>query len=129
AYRSAMIVPLIARGQTIGALTFATAESGRVYGRDDLALALELARRAAIAIDNARLYRDAQDASRAKDEFLSVVSHELRTPLAAMLAWARVLRSERGQVHTPRALDVIERSGRAQAKLIEDLLGMSRIVS
>ncbi|MDQ1445101.1 MAG: hypothetical protein QOI20_1565 [Acidimicrobiaceae bacterium] len=55
---SSMIVPLVARGRTLGAITLITAESGRVYADDDLALAMDLARRAAVAIDNARLYRE-----------------------------------------------------------------------
>jgi signal transduction histidine kinase len=129
-YRSAMIVALVARGQTLGALTFATAESGRDYEAGDLALAEELARRAAVAVDNARLYHEAQEASRMKDEFLATVSHELRTPLQAMLGWVGVLRQ--GKVNPERrvqALDIIERAGRAQAKLIEDLLDVSRIVT
>jgi PAS domain S-box-containing protein len=129
-YRSAMIVALTARGRTLGALTFATAESGRQYVPRDLAFAEELARRAAIAMDNARLYRDAQEASRLKDEFLATVSHELRTPLQAMLGWVGVLRQ--GKVNPDRkaqALEIIERAGRAQAKLIEDLLDVSRIVT
>ena len=129
-YRSAMIVALMARGQTLGALTFATAESGRRYDAGDLAFAEELARRAAIAVDNARLYHEAQEASRMKDEFLATVSHELRTPLQAMLGWVGVLRQ--GKVNAQRriqALDIIERAGRAQAKLIDDLLDVSRIVT
>ena len=129
-YRSAMFVALTARGQTLGALTFATAESGRRYGRDDLAFAEEVARRAAVAVDNARLYRDAQEASRTKDEFLATVSHELRTPLQAMLGWVAVLRQGKvGAERRVQALDIIERAGRAQAKLIDDLLDVSRIVT
>jgi PAS domain S-box-containing protein len=72
---------------------------------------------------------DAEAASRAKDEFLSVVSHELRTPLAAMLGWVSVLKAGASGERASRALETIERSGRAQAKLIEDLLDVSRIVT
>ena len=136
-YRSAMIVPLAARGQTLGALTLATAESQRVYGPEDLALCEELARRAAVAVDNTRLYEaerharaEAQEASRAKDEFLSTVSHELRTPLQAMLGWVAVLRQGKlGAAKVVRALDIIEQSGRAQSRLIGDLLDVSRMVT
>jgi len=128
AYRSAIIVALAARGQIFGAITLATAESGRRYGRADLAVAEELARRASAAIDNARLYRQAQEANRLKDEFLSIVSHELRTPLAAILGWVRVLRVDTGE-RAARAIDTIERSGRAQEKLIEDLLDASRMIT
>jgi PAS domain S-box-containing protein len=76
-----------------------------------------------------RARADAEAASRAKDEFLSVVSHELRTPLAAMLGWVSVLKTGATGDRATRALDTIERSGRAQAKLIEDLLDVSRIVT
>jgi PAS domain S-box-containing protein len=73
---------------------------------------------------------EAEAASRAKDEFLSVVSHELRTPLAAMLGWISVLRQGRlSPERMARALETIERSGRAQAALIDDLLDVSRIIS
>jgi PAS domain S-box-containing protein len=137
AYRSVMIVPLAVRGETIGALTFATAESARVYGPDDVALGEELARRAADAIDHARLYEaerqaraDAQAANRAKDEFLSTVSHELRTPLQAMLGWVAVLRQGKlPEAKAARALDIIEQSGRAQSRLIGDLLDVSRLAT
>ncbi len=137
AYRSAMIVPLSARGETLGALTFATAESARVYGPDDLTLGEELARRAAAAVDHARLYEaerqaraDAEAANRAKDDFLSLVSHELRTPLQAMLGWVAVLRQGKlGEAKAARALDIIEQSGRAQSRLIGDLLDVSRLAT
>src|SRR5439155_85724 len=102
----------------------------RRYGRADLALAEELARRAALAIDNARLYREAQDANRLKDDFLATLSHELRTPLSAILIWARLLRAGRlDQASQVRALDVIERNTALQARLIEDLLDVSRIIT
>jgi len=76
-----------------------------------------------------RAYDDVQAANRAKDEFLSVVSHELRTPLAAMLGWVAVLKTGATGNRAARALDTIERSGRAQAKLIEDLLDASRMIT
>lgn len=79
--KSALIVPMIARGHTLGALTLISTQSGGRYGDADLALAMELATRAAIAIDNAQLYRSALAASGAKSAFLATMSHELRTPL------------------------------------------------
>ncbi|MDC4226754.1 MAG: GAF domain-containing protein [Candidatus Manganitrophus sp.] len=93
--RSMMIVPLIVQGRAIGAMTFVSAESGRKYSPKDLALAQDLARRAALAIENARLYRQAQEANHAKDQFLAVVSHELRTPLNAILGWSQIMQGER----------------------------------
>jgi PAS domain S-box-containing protein len=128
--RSYMIVPLIARGRTLGAITFVTAESGRQYTEIDLSYAEDLARRAALAVDNARLYREAQEANRTKDEFLATVSHELRTPLTAVLGWARILRSGGiDEATAMRALETIERNARSQAQLVEDLLDVSRIIT
>src|SRR5581483_6258008 len=73
---------------------------------------------------------EAEAANRAKDELLSVVSHELRTPLAAMLGWVGVLKQGRlSPERTARALDIMERSGRIQSELIDDLLDVSRVVS
>ena len=131
AYGSAIIVAIAARGRILGALTFATtSESGRRYGPDDLAFAEDLAHRAALAIDNARLYAEAQEASRLKDEFLATVSHELRTPLASMMNWVALLRQGKiGPEQVARGLDVLQRSGESQARLIDDILDVSRIVS
>ncbi len=86
-----MIIPLLARGQMLGALTFLSAESGCRYGPADLALAEELARRAAPAVDNARLYREAQEAIRARDDLLARAAHELRTPLTIVKGYTALL--------------------------------------
>lgn len=126
---SLLLIPLVARAQTLGLLTLG-ARSPRRYGAADLSLAQELAARAAIALDNARLFREAQAASRAKDEFLATVSHELRTPINAVLGWTAMLRNH--QLEPSRAdyaCEAIERSARAQAQLLEQLLDVSRIVS
>jgi signal transduction histidine kinase/DNA-binding response OmpR family regulator len=127
---SFMVVPLRARDKTFGALTFKTCESKRRLNERDLALAEDLARRAAVSIDNARLYKEAQTANRMKDEFLTVVSHELRTPLTPIIGWTRMLRNEKlSAAEKARALEVIERNAKTQAKLIEDLLDVSRIIT
>jgi signal transduction histidine kinase len=129
-FTSAMIVPLVAHGHTLGAITFISAESGRHYGTDNLALAENLAGRAALAIDNARLFRAARQANRLKDEFLATLSHELRTPLTSILGWAHMLRG--GQLDEESArngLETIERNARAQTQLIDDLLDVSRIIT
>ncbi|MFW6078523.1 MAG: GAF domain-containing protein [Gemmatimonadota bacterium] len=88
---SLIAVPLIARGQTLGALTVVSASAERTYRPEDRALVHELGRRAAVAIDNARLYERALVASRAKSDFLTVMSHELRTPLNAAMGYADLL--------------------------------------
>ena len=125
---SAILVPLRRGDDIFGVLTFVLAARNRDYDRSDLEFAQELARRASYAIENARLYRQAQDANRAKDEFLAALSHELRTPLNAILGWASILRA-RPDGAMERGLDVIYRNAQVQTQLVEDLLDASRIVS
>ena len=128
--RSIIVVPLVARGRTVGTLSFLTTRSERRYGPADLTLARDLAHRAAVAVDNARLYAEAEGANRAKDQFLATLSHELRTPLTAMLGWVLMLRSGRlSGDEAAGALASIERNTRVQAQLINDLLDVSRIVA
>jgi signal transduction histidine kinase/ActR/RegA family two-component response regulator len=134
---SAMVVPLVARGRMLGAITLVAGPGGRRYTPVDLALAEDIGRRTGLAVDNARLYReaesaraDAEAANRAKDEFLATLSHELRTPLNAILGWARILRAGPLDARMlERALEVMERNADAQAQLIEDLLDMARITT
>jgi PAS domain S-box-containing protein len=130
-FASAMVIPLTAHGRTLGAISFiTTAESERHYVDADVALAENLASRAALAIDNARLYRAAQQANRLKDEFLATLSHELRTPLTAILGWAHLLRTgDMNEASATNALEIISRNARAQAQLIDDLLDVSRIIT
>lgn len=90
--KSALVVPMIARGHTLGALTLISTQKGRRYGDADLALAMEIATRAAIAIDNAQLYQSALAASEAKSAFLATMSHELRTPLNAIIGYQSLLK-------------------------------------
>ena len=134
---SMMMVPLMARGRPLGALTWLRIARTEPYTSDDLGLAEDVAARAAVAIDGARLYRraerarvEAETANQAKDEFLAVLSHELRTPLTSMLGWLRLLRTGHLEPdRTAQALEVVERNTRTQAQLINDLLDVSRIVT
>lgn len=89
--RSALLVPLAARGRTLGALSFVRSESTLPYTEADLALAEDLARRAALAVDNARLYEAAQSALASRDELYSVISHDLKNPLGVIKGHAQLL--------------------------------------
>ena len=89
----------------------------------------ELARRIRLALDRIQLYREAQEANRLKDEFLSTLSHELRTPLNAIFGWARILRGRHLDPSTAHAVEVIERNAEAQIRLIEEVLDVSRIIT
>jgi signal transduction histidine kinase len=96
--QSALEVPLVAAGRTLGVLVLATAESGRRYGSSDLAMAVDLAHHAALAIYRARLYREAQEARgaaeaalRARAEFLSAATHDLRVPLTTTMGRAHMV--------------------------------------
>ncbi len=127
--KSFLLVPLIARGKTLGAIAFTLTEPGHRYEQSDLVLAEDLASRAALAFDNARLYRQAKQANQIKDEFLAIVSHELRTPLNSILGWATLLRNRKfDESMMGRALETIERNARMQSQLIEDLLDVSRML-
>jgi PAS domain S-box-containing protein len=127
---SYIIVPLTSHGRVLGALTLVTSpQSGRRFEEADVRLAEELARRAAVAIENARLLRAANDANRAKDEFLATLSHELRTPMTAVVGWARMMKMGLDEQETHEAIDAIEKSATVQMQLIEDILDMSRIMA
>jgi PAS domain S-box-containing protein len=127
---SYMCVPLATQGKAFGAITFVSAESGREYSAADLRVASELAMRASLAVENARSYARANEASRLKDEFLATLSHELRTPLNAVLGYARMLRlGTMAAEKTQPALEVVERNATALKQIIEDVLDVSRIVA
>jgi PAS domain S-box-containing protein len=125
---SLAVAPLVARGRTLGAMIFALAESRRHYETADLWLIEEVAARAALAVDNARLYEEAQEANRTKDEFLATVSHELRTPLTSMLVWSRMLTAGRlDKATSGQGLKSLVSSIKSLSQLVEDLLDISRI--
>jgi signal transduction histidine kinase/ActR/RegA family two-component response regulator len=126
--RGWLAAPLTAYdGRGFGSLQLSDKIAGE-FSEEDESILMQLAQMAAIAVENT-LAAEAREANRLKDEFLSVLSHELRTPLQAMLTWIGILRSERADAAMlPRGLEVIERSARAQVRLIGDLLDVSRIV-
>lgn len=133
-YSSVMIVPMMHRGQILGAIQFvATTESGRHYDEDDLAFALELGQRAAMAVDNARLYREARQAIQIREEFLSVAAHELKTPITGMRGFAQLLTRQLSKsetldpVRVNRALANINEQSEKLVRLVSQLLDISRI--
>ncbi len=130
---SHLTVPLIARRRILGALTIATtSRSGRTLETADLHLMQDLARRVAMAIDNAMLYTEARMAVRARDQFLSIAAHELRTPVSSIKGYAQMLlRAQRkGEIpveRLKRSLETIDSSTDRLTLLTSDLLDVSRI--
>lgn len=124
---STLCVPLRARGNALGVMTLAAHSA---YEDADVRLAAELGRRAALAMDNARLYRDAQEANRAKADFLAVVSHELRTPLNAIGGYADLLQSGvAGEMEEEQAryVERIKIGAGHLAQLIDEILTFARV--
>lgn len=129
---SLLVVPLIARQQTLGTFTLVVTDAARSYTPDDRLLAEELGRRAAMAVDNSRLYRQAREAVAARDEVLSVVSHDLGNPLSAVRVSARVLARllETGRTDAAgEQLEGMRASVLQMERLIRDLLEVRRIES
>ncbi len=131
--RSYIGVPLARGGEVFGVITLVMAESKRSYDERDLAFAIALADRAAVAIENARLFREverargvAELASRAKDEFLAMLGHELRNPLAPMLTALELSKLRNANDGDP-SRAIIERQLRHMVRLVDDLLDVSRI--
>jgi PAS domain S-box-containing protein len=128
--RSFLGAPVRARsGEVFGALLFGHSQRG-VFTAQHERLIVGIASWASLALENARLYVGAQDASRLKDEFLATLSHELRTPLNAILGYARMIRAGlvTGEKQT-RAVETIERNATALTQIVEDVLDVSRIIS
>jgi signal transduction histidine kinase len=135
--RSFMCVPLIARGRPLGAISFTMSDSGRAFWPRDLDLAMELARRTAMAVDNAQIYRrslalrlEAEAASTAKSDFLAKMSHEIRTPINAMMGYAELLEMGiAGPVSVAQAkqLSRIRASGEHLTSLVNEILDLAKI--
>jgi signal transduction histidine kinase/CheY-like chemotaxis protein len=141
--KSFIAAPLMAHGETLGALILISTAGDRDYGDDDLDVATDLARRAALAVDNARLYQQAQQATRARDDVLGIVSHDLRNPLNTINMSASFLLDLIGSaglmipggdqggppVSLTAKLNIVVRAVRRANSLIEDLLDVTRIDS
>ena len=122
------VLPLIARGRKLGVLMLGTGLSGRRFGPDALALAADLATRAAVSLDNCLLYAKIQEDDRRKNEFLAMLAHELRNPLAPIRNAVHLLcMPDRGQAKLDWAVDVLERQTQQLVRLVDDLLDVARI--
>ena len=129
---SLLVVPLVARDRTLGAFALVSSDPARPFGSDDVLLAQELGRRAALAVDNARLYEAAREAVAARDEVLGVVSHDLGNPLSAIRVSARVLDRMLDAEQLDDAgdqVDAIRQAADQMERLIRDLLEIRRIES
>ena len=121
------------RGQVLGTISFSCSkESGRHFTQDDLKLAEDLGYRAGFAVENSRLYFEAQNINQIKDEFLATLSHELRTPLNVILGHAEILMQDKGSL-TPDerqfSLRAIHRNAGLQTQIVQDLLDVSSIIT
>lgn len=131
--RSEMIVPLVARKRVLGAITFVLAGSMRYYGPSDLGMAMELANRAAMALDNARLFKQAREAISLRDQFLSSISHDLRNPLTSIKGMTQLVIRQLKQWEEPKtermleSLQTIERNVTRMNALISELLDIARL--
>jgi signal transduction histidine kinase len=134
--RSAMVLPLVARDRALGSILLART-TPRPFSTDDLELAKDLANRAALATDNARLYAEAQAAVRTRDEFLSIASHELKTPLTPLDLQIQVLRRHAAEIAggsmtaewIQKRLDTLARQSDRLGRLVNELLDISRIAN
>ncbi len=133
--QSLLGAPLLLDNRLIGVIRVGTLLP-RQFSQDDVQLLQLVAERAALAIERARLNEaerqalaQAQEANRLKDEFLAIVSHELRTPMQSILGWSQMLRTRDLKPETiAKALETLERNAKQQARLIDDILDVSRII-
>ena len=128
--RSMLVVPLTTGERTLGAVTLLALNGRQSYGTDTRALAEKFASHASLALENARLYREAKRATEGRDQVLSVVSHDLRNPLSAIAMCAKVLREDTGQMRADEReslLTTIVQSADWMNRLIQDLLDVASI--
>jgi signal transduction histidine kinase/ActR/RegA family two-component response regulator len=123
---ASMVVPISARGRTFGVIVLNAGDSARAYDEQDLAMAVELGCTVGLAIDNARLYQEARQADRQKDEFLAMLSHELRNPLTPIIAAAELMKVR--DPHTfSKERTIIARNANHIVRLVDDLLDVARL--
>ena len=128
--KSVIVVPIVARGQTLGAITFVAADRDRRYGPADVTLAEDLASRCALAIDNARLHSEAQEAHHQRETFIAMIAHDLGQPLTAVTGYADVLgHSSVSQNVQERARSVIRQETRRMARLVKDLADAAHLAA
>jgi signal transduction histidine kinase len=126
---SLLAVPLVTHGHPFGAITFVRLRGGLRYGSREVGLAEEVARRAAVAIENARLYREAQDSVRIRDEFLAAASHELRTPLTSLLLSAQglVASKKTSPERVKRVAERVTEQAARLARLADDMVTVGQV--
>lgn len=123
-------IPLRSADGILGAMTLGAPKATQPFGKGEILYAIEIALRASLAIQNARLYTDSQELNRAKDNFLAMLSHELRTPMNVILGWLEILTTEDVDDETyKQALETLNRNARIQIQLINELLDVSRIIN
>ena len=129
--RSFICVPLTTSNKLLGVLTLATSSSGRRYDMADVALAADLARRAALVVEHARLFHEAQEATRARDEILAVVAHDLRNPLNTVMMAAGLMMesSSPDRPQERRQVEIVRRAADRMNRMIQDLLDVKRMES
>ena len=127
--KSVMALPLTAQGRLMGAVILVRSGASHRYETRDLRLGQDLAYRVALAVENARLFADAQRATRARDDVLGIVAHDLRNPLNSILLQAQLLerRGPESALNSQNQSQMIIRSARQMNRLIEDLLDVTRL--
>ncbi len=134
-FSSVIVVPVVARHRLMGLLLLGRFQPAAPYGPDDVTLAAELGGRVALAVDNARLYRDAQEAIKVRDQFLAMAAHELKTPVTSLKGFAQLAARmiEKGTINDlsqiREAMQVINQQSDKLNTLIQRLLDISRIES
>jgi signal transduction histidine kinase len=127
--KSVIVVPLVAQGVVLGLVSLVSTTPSRLYGPSDVRFSEELARRAGLWLENVRLYRAAQRATRARDDMLGIVAHDLRSPLGNIMMQAQLLRRQEPETErrSMEPAELIERATKRMNRLIQDLLDVTRM--